>query len=62
MGLRWRGRGRGTIGVKGAEAGDELGEGDFAIFVFVEHFDDSLDEGVLRQLWDVEELVGLERA
>lgn len=44
------------------EALHELEEADVAVLVLVEYGDHSLDQRVLRQLGDVEELLGLEGA
>jgi len=49
-------------GAKRVEALDELQEGDVTVIVAVEHGDDTLNERVVRELGDLEELGGLERA
>ena len=49
-------------GAKRVEALDELQEGDVTVVVAVEHGDDTLNERVVRELGDLEELGGLERA
>ena len=42
--------------------GEELAEGYFSIFIFIEDGDDSFDERVLIELRDIENLVGVEVA
>ena len=49
-------------GAERVEALDELQEGDVTVVVAVEHGDDALNERVVRELGDLEELGGLERA
>ena len=49
-------------GAKRVEALDELQEGDVTVVVAVKHGDDTLNERVVRELGDLEELGGLERA
>lgn len=54
-------RGRRGLGQRGGTC-EELFEGDAAVFVDVEDGDDSLDEGVLVELRDIEYLFGVEVA